>query len=121
MEAAIAASYIGTTAALDAVVSTIDTAGTTHLAYATATALGSEKLSRHWQKPDHPHRQTISAFLSTYTKKTQPAPTARDHRQVAFDAQKNLRKIRISCIPERLLFDKTRFVVTRRPTRPPHP
>ena len=41
-----------------------------------------------------------------------PSPTARDHRQVAFDAQKGLRKIRISCIPERLLFDKTEFTVT---------
>lgn len=112
MEAAIAASYIGTPQALDAIVPALDSANSTHVAYATATALGSENLSRHWQNPDHPHRDTISEFLATYTKRSKPAPTARDHRQVAFDAQKNLKKVRISCIPERLLFDKTEFTVT---------
>src|SRR6185436_3306521 len=50
MEAVIAASYLGTRAALDAVMPVMHSPMGEHLRYATVCALGSEALRRHWEK-----------------------------------------------------------------------
>ena len=49
MEAAIAASYIGSKEALDAMLDVFKYPRQKHLAYAITTALGSHTLRRHWE------------------------------------------------------------------------
>ena len=116
MEAAIAASYIGTPSALEAILGILDHPLDTHLNYALQCALGSEALSKHWKGnaaflADHPK---LSAFTSSITKSTKitkginkPTP-----EETKFDRQKDLKLVEISCIPERLMFDVTKIEVT---------
>ncbi len=115
MEAVIAASYIGTRSALEAITSIFDQPMDTHLAYATTCALGSESLSPFWKEDEtfltsHP---TMAIFLNAKAKeepilKSLEKPNAAEKK---FDRQKNLMSITITCIPERLLFDRKKFTV----------
>lgn len=116
MEAANAASYIGTAEALDAILPVLDRPMGDHLKYTMQCALGSEALSRYWQGNEaylagHPK---LAAFSKTLTTKEQkfktlnPKPTAEDR---AFDKQKSLKTVRISCVPERILYTLNKFEV----------
>ena len=49
MEAVIAASYLGTAGALDAILPVLEAPADDHLTYAIRTSLDSEALSRHWK------------------------------------------------------------------------
>ncbi|MDF1851910.1 MAG: GDSL-type esterase/lipase family protein [Verrucomicrobiales bacterium] len=115
MEAVNAASYIGTREALVAIAGAFDLPMDTHLRYAATCALGSEALSKHWKNDDefltaHP---AVAGFLKAEKgvdpiEKSLGKPSREDRK---FDQQKGLKTIEISCIPERLLFDKTKFTV----------
>ena len=112
MEAVIAASYIGTPAALDAVLGVLDRPMGEHLTYAVRTALGSEALSRHWKNSGNPK---IGAFMDAFARayKRGPFEKAKTAEETAFDKQPGVAKIAISCVRERMLFNLTEFTVNR--------
>lgn len=109
MEAAMAASYIGTREALDAMLDVFKYPRGGHLDYAITCALGSHTLRRHWEgNPEY----DVPRLLKQATQKDafkEPPPSA---AQAQFDSQKNLKQVRISCTPERMLFTVKRFAVT---------
>ncbi|MEZ5301473.1 MAG: GDSL-type esterase/lipase family protein, partial [Verrucomicrobiales bacterium] len=112
MEAAIAASWIGTREALDAMLPVFGTEMGAHLRYAVRCALGSENLSRHWES-DAALKPRISAFLSG---KAQPDPakvaaSPRNAQEAQFDGQPDLAEVEISCVPERIMYTNTKFRV----------
>ncbi|MCF7785497.1 MAG: HEAT repeat domain-containing protein [Prosthecobacter sp.] len=110
MEAVLAASYIGTKDALDAVLVVLDKPLGEHLTYAVRTALGSEALSRHWMASENPR---ITAFMDAFAAnyKRGPFEKKKTAEETAFDKQPGVTKITINCVRERMLFDKTEFSV----------
>ncbi|MBI4622110.1 MAG: hypothetical protein HY736_02675 [Verrucomicrobia bacterium] len=136
MEAVIAASYLGTREALEAVVGVLDRPAGRHLKYAIRTAFGSENLSRHWNRNEtnDPTARKIAAFFVTFDKdvagygaKGSVAPSdartradklrggqfgpARLAQEAAFDNQKDVARINIKSVPALMLFDVTAFSV----------
>ncbi len=109
MEAAIAATYIGTKGALDAALQVYQHPLGGHLAYAANTALGSHTLRRHWEdNPDY----DIASLLRRAAKSSQlrePPPTA---GQAQFDSQQNLQTIEINCLAERMRFSVDTMTAT---------
>jgi azurin len=110
LQAVIAASYLGTKPALDAIVGAIDKPMGEHLKYALRTALGSEALLPHWKNGDYPK---VSAFFSEFNKanKRVPFEKAKTQGETAFDKQPGVARITINCVRERMIFDKTEFSV----------
>ena len=109
MEAAIAASYIGSKEALDAMLDVTKYPSGGHLAYAINTSLGSHTLRRHWE--GNP-RYKIEALLKKSRANDalkEPTPSA---KEAEFDTQKNLKLVRMSCRPERMLYTIKQFAVT---------
>ena len=119
MEAAIAASYIGTAGALEAMLGVLQKPAGAHLAYAIRTSLESEALSRHWKNyPSGPEAKAITAFLrgqdQTAKAGTKAGGKAAKKKQDAgdpFDRQPGLVTVTISSVPERMLFDVNLFSV----------
>lgn len=108
MEAAIAATYIGTPAAFDAMRIVLKHPRGGHLAYALSCALGSASLRPHWQNRGYPD---VAAFLESQRKRAQivePKPTS---SQAQFDRQTETKVVKIHCVPERMLFSTTQFAV----------
>ncbi len=112
LEAAIAASYIGTPPALRAALDVTKNPGGTHLKYALATSLGSENLSRHW-KGSEDHYPEVGDFLEQFEieSKRKDGASRKGATEGAFDSQKGLITVEISCIPERMMFTVTEFTV----------
>jgi len=108
-EAVICASYIGTKDAYQAVTPVLAQPAGTHLAYAMNTALNSAALRKHWQET--PEAPMITKAMAASAQLSKMRPTTRNADEAAFDAQKDLQKIEISCLPERLLFTKDKFSV----------
>ncbi|MEC5125643.1 PVC-type heme-binding CxxCH protein [Verrucomicrobiales bacterium BCK34] len=115
MEAANAASYIGTKESLEAILAVLDHPMETHLKYAMQCSLGSAALSQHWKGNEaflaaHPK---LAEFSGSWTgeAKIEDGLTKRSPKQARFDKQKNLATVEISCVPERLLFTNTKFTV----------
>lgn len=110
MEAVIAASYIGTKEALDAVLGVLDKPMGDHLTYAIRTSLGSEALLKHWKGADYPK---ITAFVNAFEQsyKRSPFERKRTAEETAFDKQPGVARITINCVRERMLYDKTEFSV----------
>ncbi|MDA0766370.1 MAG: plastocyanin/azurin family copper-binding protein, partial [Verrucomicrobia bacterium] len=103
-EAIIAASYIGTPAALEAVLPVLDQPAGLHLAYAISSSLHSQNLSRHWENsPRAKDIATRLTALSMPSRSHEPNTSASD---AAFDQQKDLQVLELGCVPERLLFTK---------------
>ena len=108
-EAVIAASYIGTPEALDAILPVLDQPAGRHLAYAITTSLGSKNLSRHWQGNE---RETaVKTWMASAANSTTAKPKKPTVAEKKFDAQPGVQTVRISAIPERLLFTKSKFKV----------
>src|SRR5205085_12547408 len=106
---AIAASYIGTKEALDAMLDVLKHPRGGHLAYAITCSLGSHTLRRHWEgNPAYDVPRILRASSRT-TQLKEPTPNASDAQ---FDSQPNLKKVEISCQPERMLFTLKQFAVT---------
>ena len=110
MEAVLAASYIGTKEAYEAILGMLDKPAGTHLNYAIRTALGSEALSRHWKSEGNPK---VAAFFDTFAKSYKPGfgEKKKTVQETAFDKQPGVARITINCVRERMLFDKTEFIV----------
>ena len=110
MEAAIAASYIGTKDALDAMLDVLKHPRDGHLAYAITCSLGSRTLRPHWEgNPDIQRRQHPASQPTARRSINEPTPTA---SEAQFDSQPNLKIVNISCQPERMLFTVKQFAVT---------
>ena len=112
LEAVVAASYIGTRAALDAVVDVVARPMGEHLRYAVVCSFGSEALRRHWEG-DPALAARIDGFLKGAPKgdtmKVQRKPkTAAD---VAFEKLPGMKTVEISTVPERMMFNPTEFTV----------
>ncbi len=112
LEAAIAASYVGTPQALDAVIEVSKRPAEAHLKYAIATSLGSEKLSRHWKEQPQRYPE-VDAFLERFERESNIKAGASKvgASEASFDSQKGLVTVDISCVPERMLFTVTEFTV----------
>ncbi|MGB0583361.1 MAG: DUF7133 domain-containing protein, partial [Limisphaerales bacterium] len=114
LEAAIAASYIGSTNALVAMLDVLKHPHQKHLTYAIRTSLGSKTLQPHWQDNTalltaHPELPT---FLAEFDRRQRLKPRRIISAQDAqFDTQKNLKRVKISCIKERMLYSVNRFEV----------
>ncbi len=115
LEAAIAASYIGTRESFEAILGILDHPLDTHLSYALQCALGSEALVGFWK--DDAELLTNRPDLAAFTKVNPDAgkitrgigkPTP---EEAAFDRRKDLKLVEVSCIPERLLYDVSRIEV----------
>lgn len=109
MQAAIACSYIGTPEALDACLQTLNHPAEKHTAYAIQCALGSHTLRRHWENNPKYNIDRILRKLKRSSDLKEPTPTA---REAAFDLQNDLKTVRISCVPERMLYTVNQFAVT---------
>ena len=108
MQAAIAASWIGTPEALEEVIRIFRQPLGGHLAYAAVCALESATLARHWQ--DDP-ASPVPALLARGKRSltiVEPRATGKD---LAFDRQLETAEVRISCEPERMLFTTRQFTV----------
>ena len=106
MQAAIACTYVGTKDALDVALQTLNHPAEKHVAYAIQCALGSRTLSRHWK--DQPGNR-VPKILNTLRRSSElkePTPSA---TQAEFDNQQNVKTVRISCLPERMLFTVNQF------------
>lgn len=108
MEAAIAASYIGSKDSLDAMLDVLKHPRGGHLDYAVITSLGSKTLKPHWE--NNP-KYEVGKILKDFNRKEvlrEPKPSA---TEAAFDSKTDLARISISCIPERMLFSIQQFTV----------
>ncbi len=106
MEAAIAASYIGTKPAFEAVLDVLKHPRREHVAYAVVCALGSRTLRPYW---DTDPQSDIAKLLRNAAKERvikEPTPTA---SEAQFDSQANLKRVNIACVPERMLFTLKHF------------
>src|SRR5206468_5370458 len=96
MEAAIAASYIGSREALDAMLDVLKHPRGGHLAYAITCALESATLRRHWEgNPAY----NVASILRASTRASairEPTPNASDAQ---LDSQPNVKVVNISCQP----------------------
>jgi putative heme-binding domain-containing protein len=107
MEAAIAASYIGTRPAFEAMLDVLKHPREGHLEYAITSALGSHTLRPFWE--ENPNSD-IARLLKRAARERvikEPSPIA---REAQFDSQADLQRVAISCLPERMLFTVKSFV-----------
>lgn len=113
MEAAIAASWIGTQEALDAVLSIFRQPIGGHLAYAAVCALESSPLQRHWRNDQDSIAPALLHRARRSLEIQEPKAKGKDRE---FDRSPETVEIRISCEPERMLFTNKQFTV--RPGQP---
>lgn len=106
MEAAIAATYIGTPAAFEAILDLFHHPRDGHLAYAVTSALGSKTLRPFWENDD---THGIARLLRRAAKANVIKEPTPDAGQAQFDSQANLKQVRVSCLPERMLFSVKQF------------
>ncbi len=109
MQAAIAASYIGSEEALTVLLEAFNHPVDGHLAYALNCALGSHTLKRHW---DGNPKYDVAGLMNRAKRSNQlrePTPSA---REAQFDSQPGLKAITISCLPERMRYSVDHFAVT---------
>ena len=109
MEAAIAASYVGTKDALDAMLDVFKHPREGHLAYAITCALGSHTLRRHWEGNSQYNIERLLRRAGRDNSLREPTPSA---SQAEFDTQPDLKLVRIGCIPERMRYTVEQFAVT---------
>ena len=109
MEAAIAATYIGSKPALDAVLDTFKYPRQGHLAYAITCALESQSLRQHWEGDPNYNIAAILKAASRDEGLKEPAPSA---KEAAFDQQPNLKLVRMGCVPERMRYTVEQIAVT---------
>jgi plastocyanin len=115
LEAAIAASYIGTPEALEAALDLLKQPMDSYLTYALRTALDSHTLQPLWKgnvafMAKHPE---LAKFLedSEPKKPAQMAKKKKAEKPNPFDAQLGLQTVTIKTLPERLLYDLREFKV----------
>lgn len=110
LEAVIAASYVGTKEAFDAVTGVLDHPMGDHLKYAARSAFGSEALLHYWQGGGYPK---LTAFVHEFeaAHKRGAFEHPRSVAETAFDKQPDAIRIGVACVRERMLYDRTEFTV----------
>jgi lysophospholipase L1-like esterase/plastocyanin len=113
MQAAIAASWIGTEEALEAALDVLKHPAEGHVAYAMRCSLGSRTLQPKWLGNEaflaaHPE---LPAFLREFEETRRPKAKPGSEKDAAFDRQPELATVRIGCVKEQLRYDVTRFEV----------
>ncbi|MBL8828850.1 MAG: HEAT repeat domain-containing protein, partial [Planctomycetaceae bacterium] len=114
MQAAIAASWIGTRPALDAMLDVLKHPREEHLTYAIVCALNSHTLRPLWE--GNPQYAAVAKVMRPSPRDEALAEPKPKGAEIVFDRDPTLRTVRIGCIPERMLFTTTEFVV--RPGQP---
>ena len=115
MEAVIAASYIGSMEAMEAVTDVLKHPHDQHLTYAIRTAFGSQALRQHWQAKSNSSIVNFLKYAKQDSKLKAPPASA---SEAEFDGQPNLKHVEVSCFPERMKFTVERFVVeTNQPVK----
>ncbi len=109
MEAAIAATYMGTESAFQAMRDVLKHPHGGHLAYAISCALGSKSMKAHWQNRNY---KDVAAFLQSQRTRSQIVEPKATGKDAQFDRREDLKLVKISCIPERMLFSTQQFAVT---------
>lgn len=103
LEAAIACSYIGTKNAFEALKVVSTQPNEKHLSYAIKTSFGSSPMKKFWDPKDLEETQPLLfEFLNKQKIANQIAEKSKANNK--FDRQKNLLKIKISCMKERMLY-----------------
>jgi len=113
LEAALAASWIGTPAALEAVLGIFRRPLGGHLVYAAVGALESAPLKRHWQNDPASPVPSLLKRVRRSLDIREPQAKGKDR---TFDRRPETVEVRISCEPERMLFTTRQFSV--RPGQP---
>ncbi|MBT3212050.1 MAG: sulfatase-like hydrolase/transferase [Planctomycetaceae bacterium] len=113
MEAAIAASWIGTREALETVLSIFRQPIGGHLAYAAVSALESQPLQQYWQNDQD---SIVPALLNRARRSLEIQEPKAKGKDKTFDRRPETVEVRISCEPERMLFTNKQFTV--RPGQP---
>jgi putative heme-binding domain-containing protein len=113
MEAAIAASWIGTREALENVLSIFRQPIGGHLAYAAVSALESQPLQQHWKNDQD---SIVPALLNRARRSREIQEPKAKGKDKEFDRRPETVEVRISCEPERMLFTNKQFSV--RPGQP---
>lgn len=113
MEAAIAASHIGSEEALVAMLDTLKHPHDKHLSYAMRTSLGSHSLKRHWigNEPFNAAHPELRAFYDDFAKSQKKQPTKQSAKEADFDSQKGLKTVEIGCVREQMRFTVEKFAV----------
>lgn len=115
LEAAIAASYIGTPEALEAALDLLKHPMDSYLTYALRTALDSHTLQPLWKgNADFmaKHPELVKFLADSEPKKpAQMAKRKQAEKPDPFDQQPDLQSVTIKTIPERLLYDVREFKV----------
>lgn len=117
LEAAVAATYIGGAAALDAIRGVIDRPADAHLAYAIRTSLESEALVGYWKGAHSPDAHRIAAWIQQQEQASRPAQKGKTQKgnqaptENAFDRLPDLATIHIASVAERMIFDVKSFTV----------
>lgn len=103
LEAAIACSYIGTKNAFEALKIVSAQPNEKHLSYAIKTSFGSSPMKKFWDTKDLEKTQPLLfEFLNKQKIAYQIAEKSKADNK--FDRQKNLLKIKVSCMKERMLY-----------------
>lgn len=117
MEAANAASYLGTHESLVALLDVFNYPMQDHLRFAIRCAIGSEALAPFWQGDDIAINKSQANKLSDFYDNWDKGNEKKDllllgnANTTSFDKQKDLFTIEISTIPERMLFTVDKFTV----------
>jgi putative heme-binding domain-containing protein len=106
MEAAIAASYIGTEPALKTLLEVFQHPMEQHLSYAVSCSLGSHTLRPIWEADPKYGVERLLKKLKTSNAIVEPKAKKEDKD---FDERSNVKTVRISCEPERMLFTVKEF------------
>ncbi len=108
MEAAIAATYIGTKSAFLTLLDILKQPHEGALAYAVNCALASHTMRVHWEGNPRFNIAKILKEAARVSVVKEPPPTA---SEAQFDSQVNLKVVKIGCMPERMLFTLKDFAV----------
>lgn len=108
MEAALAASHVGTREAYDAMLDVLQHPRGGHLAYAIVCSLGSHTLRPYWE---HVPGNPVAKLLKEAAREQRIQEPKANAQETKFDNQPNLRRISIATVPERMLFSVRDFTV----------
>ena len=113
MEAAIAATYFGSEEAFRCLLDVLRHPRDSHLAYAIACAFNAKTIRPFWESDQNSDIAKLLKQANRDQSYKEPTPGAQESQ---FDAQANLQKVRIGCVPERM-----KFTVERIDARPGQP
>jgi hypothetical protein len=103
LEAAIACSYIGTEHAFNTLKKISTLPNEKHLTYAVKTSLASAPMRKFWDPEDVEEKDPL-IFLFLNKQKVIEKLAEKSKKEGKFDRQKNLLKVKVSCMKERMLY-----------------